>query len=87
MIRALRPEEEVAIAVGNQLRLANAAFDRAIRRVHPKTLFEMLMQDLDDLDSFQVDPDYSPPWESATAEQIIENILKFKRQLEGLGRA
>lgn len=47
----LTPSEVVGIAVGNQLRLANAAFDRAIRRLQPKTLFEQIMQDLDDIES------------------------------------
>lgn len=43
--------EQVAIAVGNQLRIANARFDAAAQRLKPKTLFQQLMQDLDDLET------------------------------------
>lgn len=51
----LPASEQVAIAVGNQLRLANARFDAAMLRLQPKTLFQQLIQDLDDLrDSFLV---------------------------------
>lgn len=52
----LPASEQVAIAVGNQLRLANARFEIAIRRFGPQTIFQEMIAELDAL---------VPEWEVA----------------------
>lgn len=44
--------EQVAIAVGNRLRIANGQFDAAMERLQPSTVLGELMQSLDDLEAY-----------------------------------
>lgn len=52
LVTQLPPGDQVAIAVGNQLRIANARFDAATDRLKPKSVFQQIMQDLDAMDAW-----------------------------------